>query len=112
SPFARLGREAIERFICIASRNLLAHSLEAGIGEVSSIGFDSRKFVCVFKNDRDVASSAQIEEFLVSEAFMPRLDSVAERDAFQLTWNPIDEGGDVVVVELTPPNAPPQCWSQ
>src|SRR5215212_7211611 len=73
-PIARFGCKAVERGIVIASRDLLAHSLKPRVSEVGRVRLDCRIVVGIVEHHGDVARAAQLEELLVGEALVARLD--------------------------------------
>ena len=67
-----------------------------------------RIIVGILEHDRDVARPAQLEEFVVAEAVVARLDRVAQRDAVERLGKQVDEAGDIVAVEFSARRELPQ----
>ena len=94
-----VGR-AIERGLVVAGQHFLVHPLKAGVAEVGGMRVEVRKLVVVAINHSDIMLAAKVEESVVAEAFVSRLDRVAQLQAIQFTRQQLQEAGDVLAVEL------------
>src|SRR6185312_869148 len=66
------------------------------------------EFIIVAEHDRNVVIAADLEEFLVAEAFVARFDDVAKRNAVEPLRQELQKCCDVLTVELPPGGEHPQ----
>src|SRR5574338_443638 len=115
-PFARLRGKSFERGIVIPRRDRLAHALQARVGEIGGVGLDQGIIVGILEHDGDVAGAAELEEFLVAEAFVARLDRVPQANSVECLGEEVDEAGNVLGIELPPrrelPQDRPELWPE
>src|SRR3954452_20644251 len=99
-PLARAFCEAVERMPLVAGRHILAHPLQPSVAEARRVGVEAREFVVVVINDRHAMLSAKVEEAVIAEAFVPRLDRMSQAHSVDFRGQELEEAGDILAIEL------------